>query len=199
MTRCRSVVGAGLVRRIALAALVLQFSLLALFPLAASAADDEEKNRFSEGDPALHRTEPDKGDSLLNRWEGKLPVAGTLVVRFDRSTHPKPKNASDLIEVTFTPDETSTTMFPRPTGSYQAPIADLYMSGDPQIMLRGLLGKKEADAVLHGSAIRYEWPVTLTVIEFRASIECDHRIYAMTQTALQIDAKHLNSAFGIPN
>ena len=118
-----------------------------------------------------------------------------LSVSFDRSTHPEPKKANDLIMVTFTPDKESVALLPHATGSYKASIEDLVVSGDPGKILKGLIGNKQAQTVLHGTAIRYQWPVTLTITEFSASIECDRRSYDMEQTALRIDTDNLGAAY----
>jgi hypothetical protein len=194
LTHRRPLLGAWRWSRLALAAIVVPLSLAALGPSPALADDDP--STFSKADERLHPAQPAKGDQFSHRWQGDLPVQGNLVVRFDRSVHLEPKNASDLIEVTFTPDDASISMLPQATGSYARKIEDLYVSGDPEKILIDLIGVAEAKSVLHGSGIRYEWPVSLTIKEFEASIECDHRTYAMTHAAMRIDKEHLNSAFG---
>lgn len=111
-------------------------------------------------------------------FKGRITLTGTLAIAFDRS--PEMTDAQDTEGAAyFLPDKSSRSSLPHAVGNfYPREVDKIELDKKPAELLSMFLGSKKTMQVLRGNMPRYEFPAEITITEFTAWIECDHRGYS---------------------
>jgi len=129
---------------------------------------------FTTDEPSpLKLVVPRKGDDTIVRFTGSIRLSGRFLVGWEMINR-KPSH----LRVMFQPDGDSAALLPRAVGS--GPVKELLLSAGEQAAAAAvsmLLNPETAQKVLARELLSAEGEATVTIRDYRAVIDCDHRWY----------------------
>jgi len=150
------------------------------------AADRLPQVKFTHADPALVQSACPVGYGPGSTcWRGHLKLVGLLVAEFDRV--PGSAEQTDVEgQAFFEPNTEFRRKLPEALSYYPAQPSVLWLTKSPRAILVPLMGIARANLALRGKAARYEWPAEIVLTELTTSIDCDHRNYGMSYSAIRL-------------
>jgi hypothetical protein len=111
-------------------------------------------------------------------FQGRVRISGKLSITFDRD--PEEDRPQDTVgEAFFLPDARSQVKLPEAIGKfYPAKIEKIGLDKKPLDLLLPLVGAQKTDLILSGEMANYEIPAEITITNFTAWVDCDHRGYS---------------------
>jgi len=158
--------------------LALRLRLVTLLCLVPAAAQSQP-SQFDLSGSALRMRAGVESDSEghLVVFDGKVKLAGTLLVAFDRAPG-MPSDPAVSGSVIFRPDARSRLRLPRAVGAfYYGEATRIELDADLAKILQKLIGPQRASQVLNGSMPTYMMAATVTISDFRTSVECGARSF----------------------
>lgn len=155
---------------------IVMLSLLAVSALAVAGG---ARSEYTSGSSTLKlKKRSDGGENgHFATFVGKVRIAGTLVVEFDRLPHVTDERDTSGAAF-FLPNESSRQKLPAAVGSfYPRPVQSISLNKKPRELLMPIIGTRRTSDLLNGTMPRYELPAVLTIKSFSSWVECDHRIY----------------------